>query len=295
MGCYGDGGAVFTNDDDIAALIRSLCVHGKSELDKYNNLRLGMNSRLDTIQAAVLDVKLSAFEDYELKKVNAAAKMYTERLDGKLDIPVVPEGFYSSWAQYTVQLPDREKRDRVQAGLRERGIPSMIYYPKCMHQQGAFEKLPYRGGLPCIRAALRQGPIPAHAPLSDRGGRRPRSAARFSACSERIDRIQNIIISARIFGRLFYFCYIKKVLKGNFNFTCCENTTDGIYAAEAAPEAHIFPAGVIQRCDLISGPEAAELFRPALSGHLRRGESAPGGCGPYGLAPRHILSGRRKA
>ena len=148
MGCYGDGGAVFTNDDDIAALIRSLCVHGKSELDKYNNLRLGMNSRLDTIQAAVLDVKLSAFEDYELKKVNAAAKMYTERLDGKLDIPVVPEGFYSSWAQYTVQLPDREKRDRVQAGLRERGIPSMIYYPKCMHQQGAFEKLPYRGDCP---------------------------------------------------------------------------------------------------------------------------------------------------
>lgn len=148
LGCYGDGGAVFTNDDDIAALIRSLCVHGKSELDKYNNLRLGMNSRLDTIQAAVLDVKLSAFEDYELKKVNAAAKMYTERLDGKLDIPVVPEGFYSSWAQYTVQLPDREKRDRVQAGLRERGIPSMIYYPKCMHQQGAFEKLLYRGDCP---------------------------------------------------------------------------------------------------------------------------------------------------
>ena len=107
-----------------------------------------MNSRLDTIQAAVLDVKLSAFEDYELKKVNAAAKMYTERLDGKLDIPVVPEGFYSSWAQYTVQLPDREKRDRVQAGLRERGIPSMIYYPKCMHQQGAFEKLLYRGDCP---------------------------------------------------------------------------------------------------------------------------------------------------
>lgn len=148
LGCYGDGGAVFTNDDGIAALIRSLCVHGKSELDKYNNLRLGMNSRLDTIQAAVLDVKLSAFEDYELEKVNAAAKMYTERLAGKLDVPVVPEGFYSSWAQYTVQLPDREKRDRVQAGLRERGIPSMIYYPKCMHQQGAFEKLPYRGDCP---------------------------------------------------------------------------------------------------------------------------------------------------
>lgn len=123
MGCYGDGGAVFTNDDDIAALIRSLCVHGKSELDKYNNLRLGMNSRLDTIQAAVLDVKLSAFEDYELKKVNAAAKMYTERLDGKLDIPVVPEGFYSSWAQYTVQLPDREKRDQGSGGSQGAGHP----------------------------------------------------------------------------------------------------------------------------------------------------------------------------
>ena len=108
------------------------------------------------------------FEDYELKKVNAAAKMYTERLDGKLDIPVVPEGFYSSWAQYTVQLPDREKRDRVQAGLRERGIPSMIYYPKCMHQQGAFEKLLYRGDCPVSeRLCGRVLSLPMHPYLTE--------------------------------------------------------------------------------------------------------------------------------
>ena len=140
LGCYGDGGAIFTDDDDIAAFIRSICVHGKSGNDKYNNIRIGMNSRLDTIQAAVLIPKLKAFADYELDDVNKAANWYNEALkDSGLLLPVVPEGFISSWAQYTVQLPEGVERDGVQASLKEQGIPSMVYYAKPMHQQGAFE------------------------------------------------------------------------------------------------------------------------------------------------------------
>lgn len=148
LGCYGDGGAVFTDDDALAAQIRSLCVHGKSGSDKYNNIQLGMNSRLDTIQAAVLDVKLTAFADYELEAVNNAARMYTERLAGKVITPVIPEGFYSSWAQYTIQLPSREKRDALQAALKAQDIPTMIYYPRGMHEQGAFSALAYNGECP---------------------------------------------------------------------------------------------------------------------------------------------------
>lgn len=148
LGCYGDGGAIFTDDDEIADLILSLRVHGKSPEDKYNNLRLGMNSRLDTIQAAILDVKLTAFEDYELEAVNRAAQMYDQHLAGKLRTPVVPQGFYSSWAQYTLRLDSREQRDALQAALKAKGIPTMVYYPRGMHQQGAFSRLPYSGQCP---------------------------------------------------------------------------------------------------------------------------------------------------
>lgn len=148
LGCYGDGGAIFTDDDEIEKKLRSLCVHGKSGEDKYNNIRLGKNSRLDTIQAAVLNVKLTAFADYELADVNKAAARYTKRLGGKVTAPVIPEGFYSSWAQYTVRLPDRAGRDAVQAALKERDIPTMIYYPRGMHQQGVFAGLPYGGECP---------------------------------------------------------------------------------------------------------------------------------------------------
>lgn len=148
LGCYGDGGAVFTNDENAAAMMRSLCVHGKSPADKYDNLRLGMNSRLDTIQAAILGVKMSAFTEYELDGVNRAAAMYNERLSGKVEIPLVPDNFRSSWAQYTIQLPSRQKRDMMQKELKEKDIPTMIYYPKCMHQQGAFSALPYTGSCP---------------------------------------------------------------------------------------------------------------------------------------------------
>lgn len=145
LGCYGDGGAIFTNDDAIATKIRSLCVHGKSGEDKYNNIQIGVNSRLDTIQAAVLDVKLTAFENYEVEAVNHAATEYTRLLGDSVRTPVIPEGFYSSWAQYTIQLPDKQTRDSLQADLKSTGIPSMVYYPRCMHEQGALADVPYHG------------------------------------------------------------------------------------------------------------------------------------------------------
>ena len=138
LGCYGDGGAVFTDSDEMAAMVRSLCVHGKGAM-KYDNVRIGMNSRLDTIQAAILLVKMDAFEKYELADVNAAAKMYDEALAGlPVILPTVPEGRYSSWAQYTLRLSSRTERDRVQAELKAKGIPTMVYYPKPMHTQQAF-------------------------------------------------------------------------------------------------------------------------------------------------------------
>ena len=140
LGCYGDGGAVFTDDDETADYLRSIRIHGKGEC-KYDNVRIGMNSRLDTIQAAVLQVKLKAFQEYELRDVNTAAQEYTRLLKDTVKTPVIPEGFYSSWAQYTIQLDTREVRDGLQAYLKECGIPSMIYYPKPMHKQGAFEEI----------------------------------------------------------------------------------------------------------------------------------------------------------
>ena len=141
LGCYGDGGAVFTNDDAVAAIAQSIRVHGKGTM-KYDNVRIGLNSRLDSIQAAILQVKLKAFADYELDDVNKVADKYTELLSEALGdkavLPVIPEGFLSSWAQYTIQLKDRATRDATQAALKEKGIPSMVYYPKPMHCQQAF-------------------------------------------------------------------------------------------------------------------------------------------------------------
>lgn len=149
VGCYGDGGAVFTDNDEWASLMGSYRVHGKGEF-KYDNVRIGMNSRLDTIQAAVLLVKLKAFRDYELEDVNKAASRYTSLLWNKVATPVVPEGFGSSWAQYTIRLEDKGQRDSLQASLKEKGIPSMVYYPKPMHLQTAFSG--NDGNRPCPRA-----------------------------------------------------------------------------------------------------------------------------------------------
>ena len=139
LGCYGDGGAVFTNNDEWAALIESYRVHGKGTF-KYDNVRIGLNSRLDTVQAAILQVKLRAFRDYELADVNKVATRYTELLKDipSIKTPVIPTGFYSSWAQYTLRLESEIKRDALQTSLKAQSIPSMVYYPKPMHAQTAF-------------------------------------------------------------------------------------------------------------------------------------------------------------
>ena len=134
LGCYGDGGAVFTDDEEMYQLLLSLRVHGKGSY-KYENVRVGYNSRLDTIQAAILLPKLEAFEQYELDERNKFAKMYTERLKGVVKTPFVPEGYVSSWAQYTLILENEEQRNTIQTKLKEMGIPTMVYYPIPLHKQ----------------------------------------------------------------------------------------------------------------------------------------------------------------
>ncbi len=142
LGCYGDGGAIFTDNDEWAMLIRSLAVHGKG-LSKYDNVRIGMNSRLDTLQAAILLEKFSVFIEKELRESNKLADFYTEQLKDIVKTPVVKSGFYSSWAQYTIQLEDSQVRQNVQEILKAQEIPTAVYYPKPLHMQQAFRKYEY--------------------------------------------------------------------------------------------------------------------------------------------------------
>ena len=169
LGCYGDGGAVFTDNDQWAALIASYRVHGKGA-DKYDNVRVGMNSRLDTLQAAVLQVKLRAFQEQEWMRVNAVAASYTAQLQAYVRTPFVPEGYSSSWAQYTIQLPDRAVRDALQRRLKEAGVPSMIYYPKPMHAQSVFSGPQGAVAMDCPCASVLPGRVlslPMHPYLSE--------------------------------------------------------------------------------------------------------------------------------
>lgn len=146
LGCYGDGGAIFTDEDHLADRCRSIAVHGKDISDlkdplaKYNNIRFGMNSRLDTMQAAILHAKFSTFKNSELVALNRLASQYTEQLSSVegLALPIILPGYYSSWAQYTVQLPIKTDRGKIQESLKAAGIPTMIYYKKPMHKQKAF-------------------------------------------------------------------------------------------------------------------------------------------------------------
>ena len=144
LGCYGDGGAVFTNNDEWADMIRSLRIHGKGS-NKYDNVRIGMNSRLDTVQAAILQVKLNAFKEHELESVNHAAAHYTklikQTIGDAVSTPNIPEGYMSSWAQYTLQLTDASQRMGIQTHMKETGIPTMIYYPTPMSMQTAFHSV----------------------------------------------------------------------------------------------------------------------------------------------------------
>lgn len=145
LGCYGDGGAIFTNDDDVAEYIKSIRAHGKAAF-KYDNIRIGVNSRLDTIQAAILKPKFQAFKEYELENVNKAAKVYTEKLKDLVKTPFIPQGYTSSWAQYTIILSSDKQRNDLQKALKEKDIPTIIYYPKPMHMQKAFSNLSYKSG-----------------------------------------------------------------------------------------------------------------------------------------------------
>jgi dTDP-4-amino-4,6-dideoxygalactose transaminase len=168
LGCYGDGGAVFTDNDEWAALADSFRVHGKG-MFKYDNVRIGMNSRLDTLQAAILKVKFNAFKAYEVADINKAAVCYTEKLKGKVNTPVVPEGYYSSWAQYTIRLGSKEERDALQSKLKEHGIPSMVYYPTPMHAQTAYKNLDSPAGLCPVADELCQTvlSLPIHPYISE--------------------------------------------------------------------------------------------------------------------------------
>ena len=152
LGCYGDGGAVFTNDESQAEIMRSCRVHGMGKT-RYDNIRIGMTARLDTLQAAVLDAKLDIFDD-ELESRQTVADLYATLLDGIVETPKLADGATSSWAQYTVKLPVGTDRDAVMASLRDDGVPSAIYYPVPMHLQPPYRAYPVAGGTLKVTADL---------------------------------------------------------------------------------------------------------------------------------------------
>ena len=164
LGCYGDGGAVFTDDDELAERLRSIRVHGKGA-HKYDNVRIGLNARLDTLQAAVLLSKLEAFPD-EIQARRRIARRYSTRLGNYVECPFVPPGYESAWAQYSVL---DERRDEMQARLEQAGIPTVVYYPKPVHLSSAYAGLGYAAGsLPVAEStSLRIFSLPMHPYLSD--------------------------------------------------------------------------------------------------------------------------------
>ncbi|MEA2881491.1 MAG: hypothetical protein QOH32_747 [Bradyrhizobium sp.] len=147
LGCFGDGGAIFTDDEGLAETLRSIRVHGQGS-DKYDNVRLGLTGRLDTMQAAILIEKLKIFED-EIAARNDIAQRYARGLGDVVTVPNLATGCSSVWAQYTIRLPRGVDRDGFAAALKALGIPTAIYYPKSMHQQRAYRRFPVAdGGLP---------------------------------------------------------------------------------------------------------------------------------------------------
>ena len=139
LGCYGDGGAAFTNDDELADILRSIRIHGQGS-DKYENIRIGVNSRLDTIQAAILLEKLKIFPD-EIERREVIAQRYTRALgrSNRIRVPLVIDGAKSTWAQYTIQVPERE---RLQRDLKDKGIPTAVYYPIPLPLQKGYQHYP---------------------------------------------------------------------------------------------------------------------------------------------------------
>jgi dTDP-4-amino-4,6-dideoxygalactose transaminase len=164
LGCYGDGGAILTDDDDLVARLRSVRVHGGGS-DKYDNVRLGLTARLDTVQAAVLIEKLKIFPD-EIEARNRAAARYSAALADVAIVPAVPEDYLSVWAQYTLRLKPGQREDFAKA-LAAEGVPTAIYYPKPLHRQTAYRHYPVAdGGLPVTdRLAEEVISLPMHAYL----------------------------------------------------------------------------------------------------------------------------------
>ena len=167
LGCFGDGGAIFTDNAEFAQTLRSIRVHGQG-FDKYDNVRLGLTARLDTMQAAILLEKLRIFED-EIAARNQVAKRYAQALGNVVAVPHVASDCTSVWAQYTIRLPAGADRDRFAATLKALGIPTAIYYPKSMHQQTAYRDFPVAdGGLPVSeRLSADVISLPMHAYLDE--------------------------------------------------------------------------------------------------------------------------------
>ena len=167
LGCFGDGGAIFTDDAELAQTLRSIRVHGQGS-DKYDNVRLGLTARLDTMQAAILIEKLKIFED-EIAARNKVAERYAQGLGNVVTVPRLSSGCTSVWAQYTIRLPEGCDRDGFAAALKTQGIPTAIYYPKSMHQQTAYRDFPVAdGGLPaCERLSSDVISLPMHAYLDE--------------------------------------------------------------------------------------------------------------------------------
>ena len=144
LGCFGDGGAIFTDDAELADTLRSIRVHGQGS-DKYDNVRLGLTGRLDTMQAAILIEKLKIFED-EIATRNKVAERYARGLGNVVTVPRLASGCTSVWAQYTIRLPKDCDRDGFAAALKAQGIPTAIYYSNSMHQQSAYRDFPVADG-----------------------------------------------------------------------------------------------------------------------------------------------------
>ena len=167
LGCFGDGGAILTDDAELAETLRSIRVHGQGS-DKYDNVRLGLTGRLDTLQAAILLEKLKIFED-EIAARNKVAQRYAQGLGNVVTVPYLASGATSVWAQYTIRLPAGTDRNAFAAALKAQGIPTAIYYPKSMHQQTAYRDYPVAdGGLPvCEKLSEDVISLPMHAYLDE--------------------------------------------------------------------------------------------------------------------------------
>jgi dTDP-4-amino-4,6-dideoxygalactose transaminase len=178
LGCFGDGGAIFTDDDELANTLRSIRVHGQGS-DKYDNVRLGLTGRLDTMQAAILIEKLKIFDD-EIAARNVVADRYSRGVGNLVTVPRLASGCTSVWAQYTIRLPKGTDRDAFAATLKAQGVPTAIYYTKSMHQQTAYRDFPVADGGLLVSESLSDDVIslPMHAYLDEASQERVIQAVR---------------------------------------------------------------------------------------------------------------------